>query len=364
MENKKQKAQGDFIRYANCWEDAQILMEGLRINPGDACLSIGSAGDTSLSMLVGDPALVVAVDFNPAQLACIELKVEAFRRLSYRDLLEFLGVLPSGARLWVFSTLKHWLSPRTREFWSNNPGLIEKGVIHAGRFENLSRIFRTCIVPLAHPKENVAALLSCRSMAEQQIFYHATWSTLRWDLLFRAFFSSFTVSLMSRDPGAFTQWEAGDVSGALRKRFDLFFSQGNAHDSPFLNYLFTGNYPLHALPLYLREENFGLIRDRLERLEIFNGDLKACLEQYEATKFHAFNLSDIFECMSPREHEETLGELARHAASGARMGFWNLLADRTIPDGVPVSYERELSSALTAKDGMPFHKRFVVGTTN
>ncbi len=39
------------IRYAQCWEDADILLEGLGIRPGDTCLSIASAGDNSLAML-------------------------------------------------------------------------------------------------------------------------------------------------------------------------------------------------------------------------------------------------------------------------------------------------------------------------
>jgi len=28
----------DQIRYAQCWEDADILLEGLNINEGDVCL--------------------------------------------------------------------------------------------------------------------------------------------------------------------------------------------------------------------------------------------------------------------------------------------------------------------------------------
>ena len=40
-------AHADFrsiIRYAQCWEDADILMAGLDIQPGNVCLSIASAG--------------------------------------------------------------------------------------------------------------------------------------------------------------------------------------------------------------------------------------------------------------------------------------------------------------------------------
>ena len=50
--------QADFsiIRYAQCWEDADVLLAGLAVQPGDVCLSIGSGGENSLSLLTRDPA--------------------------------------------------------------------------------------------------------------------------------------------------------------------------------------------------------------------------------------------------------------------------------------------------------------------
>ncbi|MGV2481690.1 UNVERIFIED_CONTAM: DUF3419 family protein, partial [Salmonella enterica subsp. enterica serovar Weltevreden] len=39
----------NLIRYANCWEDADILSEALDIPTGKRILSIASAGDNSFS---------------------------------------------------------------------------------------------------------------------------------------------------------------------------------------------------------------------------------------------------------------------------------------------------------------------------
>ena len=44
------------IRYAQCWEDADILLEALDIQEGDTCLSIASGGDNTLAMLTRDLA--------------------------------------------------------------------------------------------------------------------------------------------------------------------------------------------------------------------------------------------------------------------------------------------------------------------
>jgi S-adenosylmethionine:diacylglycerol 3-amino-3-carboxypropyl transferase len=43
------------IRYAQCWEDADVLLEALDIQPGQSCLSIASAGDNTLAMLAKNP---------------------------------------------------------------------------------------------------------------------------------------------------------------------------------------------------------------------------------------------------------------------------------------------------------------------
>src|SRR3954463_14843218 len=85
-------ANADFstIRYAQCWEDADVLLEGLDVKPGDVCLSIASAGDNTLALLTRQPEQVIAVDLSLAQLACLELRVAAYRELDHQELLELI----------------------------------------------------------------------------------------------------------------------------------------------------------------------------------------------------------------------------------------------------------------------------------
>src|SRR6185437_9159995 len=50
------------IRYAQSWEDADVLLAGLEVQPGDSCLSIASAGDNTLALLAQSPRHVLAID--------------------------------------------------------------------------------------------------------------------------------------------------------------------------------------------------------------------------------------------------------------------------------------------------------------
>jgi S-adenosylmethionine-diacylglycerol 3-amino-3-carboxypropyl transferase len=41
----------DIVRYANCWEDADILLKALDVQEGGTYLSVASAGDNTFSIL-------------------------------------------------------------------------------------------------------------------------------------------------------------------------------------------------------------------------------------------------------------------------------------------------------------------------
>ncbi len=98
------------IRYAQCWEDADILLEALNIQPGFTCLSIASAGDNTLALLSKRPRKVLAIDLNPAQLAALELRVAAFRELRHPEMLALTGSIESQSRKELYERCRKHLS--------------------------------------------------------------------------------------------------------------------------------------------------------------------------------------------------------------------------------------------------------------
>ena len=45
------------ISYSQCWEDPDVLIEGLNISEKDTVLSIASGGDNTFAMLLKNPKL-------------------------------------------------------------------------------------------------------------------------------------------------------------------------------------------------------------------------------------------------------------------------------------------------------------------
>lgn len=349
----------DFVRYANCWEDADILVNALRPAPGKRFLSIASAGDNSLSLLA-DGADVVAVDVNPAQLASAELRRAAIRQLAQPEFLEFAGIRPSAFRKQTYAAIAGVLSPVARSYWDARGAIIAGGFVHAGKFENYFRLFRRRLLPLVHTRGRVAELLREKSRGERIVFYEKEWNTWRWRLLFRLFFSQFVMGRLGRDPEFFRHVE-GRVSTRILDRTRYALTELDTGGNPYLTYILTGNFG-SALPHYLRPENYERIRRNIAGLTIKAGAVDAVVAEEGAACFDGFNLSDIFEYLSAAQCEAVYGRLLASARPGARFVYWNMLVPRQCPEPLsgrvrPLTAEAE---RLFRQDKAFFYSRFVV----
>lgn len=353
-------ARADFsgIRYAQCWEDAGVLLAALEPRHGKRCLSIASAGDNTLALLSRDPESVLALDLSPAQLACLALRVAAYRVLQHSELLALIGAADSSARPALYQACRKQLPADALAFWDERPHLIAAGIGSVGKFEHYFQTFRNRVLPLVHPYQRVRELLRAKPLDERRSFYDTKWNNLRWRLMFRIFFSRKLMGLLGRDP-EFFRYVEGSVSERILKRTKYALTELAPSENPYIQWILTGSYS-GALPVALREENFEPIRRNLDRLEWRRASLEESLGQ--AQKFDCFNLSDIFEYMSPASYEQLLKLIVSSARSGARLAYWNMLAPRSRPESMAALLHplADLSSQLFARDQAFFYSALVV----
>lgn len=353
------RARFDAIRYAQCWEDADVLLAGLKVKPGDHCLSIASAGDNSMALLAKGAGRVVALDLNATQLYCVALRREAYRKLQHGELLELIGSRPSEQRPRLYRECRGGLSAAEREFWDAHPGLIAEGIGAAGKFERYFKTFRERVVPWVHSRARVGELFEARSATDRKIFYARTWNTWRWRLLFRFFFSRFFMGRLGRDPRFFDYVE-GRVADRILSRTEHALTELSPAENPYLHWILHGTHNA-ALPFALREENFESIRANLGQLELRKASVEEMVEESSAG-FDCFNLSDIFEYMSERAYHALLAKLVNCARPGARLAYWNMLAPRTRPKSMAAKLRprTELAERLHREDKAFFYSRFVL----
>jgi len=355
-----QHADFSVIRYAQCWEDADILLEGLALRPGDTCLSIASAGDNSLAMLARGGGRVIALDLSPAQLACLELRVAAYRELSHPELLELIGSSPSMRRGDLYRRCRPLLTPDSRAFWDAHGGEIAGGIGGAGKFERYFALFRQRVMPLIHGRPTIDRLLAGGEPAARENFYRETWDSWRWRLLFRVFFSRFVMGRLGRDP-SFFRYVEGSVAERILARTRHALTALDPADNPYLQWILTGRHTT-ALPFALRPENFDSIRDNLERLEWHCLPLEEFLAREGEGTIDRFNLSDIFEYMGEDNYWRLLERIVRAGRRGGRLAYWNMLAPRSRPESMagvlqPLATEAQ---RLFRQDKAFFYSAFVL----
>ncbi len=347
----------DLIRYANCWEDADILVEGLQCRPGQKILSIASGGDNSLALLTTKPELVLAVDLSPAQLYVVELKMLAIRYLDDQDLLAFLGFRPSEKRLAVYQSLRSALSEQAKAFWDSQPNAIKDGIIHSGKFERYFKVFRGYVLPFIHSRSQIRQLLELKSPEEQVQFYENEWNTFSWKALFRVFFSRFVMGRYGRDPQFLNEVKV-PVSEFIFKKAEDELSDVKCQSNSFLRFILLGESG-ENLPFYLRPENLPVIRENLEAVRLHHGPLQ---DGFQHDTFDRFNLSNIFEYMPAAVFEELAGLLHKGANPQARFAYWNLMVPRFLPQILPEIFKADLevSNQLSKFDKGFFYRHFLV----
>lgn len=355
------------LRYAQCWEDADLLLRALAPTPQQRLFSIASAGDNTLALLAHGPERVVAVDLSVAQIAALELRVAAYRCLDYPAAMHLLGVehqqftgQPLEKRLDLYAQCRPNLSAPSQSFWDAHADDLQAGMIAQGRFERYLRIFSHRILPLIHSAGVRKSLLQPRSLVERCKFYTTVWDTWRWRLLFRLFFSRLVMGRLGRDP-AFFRYAQGDISTSVLNRTRDALTLHDPLRNPYLQWIILGHHG-SALPFALRPQNFQAIRRHLNRLEWHTLALEDYLAEQSSARFDGFNLSNIFEYMSLSAYHAALEQILSAARPGARLVYWNLLAPRRRPPEfanrlLPLD---NLASTLHRQDHAFFYSALVI----
>ena len=325
-EVKENRVDFSLIRYSQCWEDTEVLLESLNIQENDICFGILSAGDNVFSMLSENPKKVVALDISFPQIALAKLKKEVFNSLSYEEMLEFMGVMKSDKRIEIYDRIRENLDKEVKEYWDFNKDAIEKGIIHAGKFEKFFKIFREKILPFVHSKKRIEKLLEKKSMQERIEYYDKHWNNFRWKLMFKLFFSKYIVGKLGRDK-EFFRYAEKNISEEMKERSRYALCELNPYENPYINYILTGNYRKDCLPYFLRKENFDKIRRNLHKVEILQSSVEEYLDQIDF-KINKFNLSDIFEYMSAENYSKLMEKIYDNAENNALLAYWNLIVER------------------------------------
>lgn len=353
------------INYSSCNEDPSTELEALRISPGDVVACITGSGDRPLHMLLGDPAQVCAFDVNRVQNHLLELKIAAIRLLEYADYLMFLGVREDGGkqkRKQVYKALRKELSPGAARWFDANSGIIRRGVIYSGRWEKYFRLSSRCIRMWRGKK--VEQLFSISDMDTQRAFVENHWDTRLWRIFLRLSFNPLLFKTLLRDPGFYTHIQPGfSPSAYIYRRMKSYLQNQLANESFMMALIFHGRFVSEKhYPAYLKERNYALLRERVDRVTIHNLSLEDLLESPLAVYCNKYSLSDVASFLDEKTFLKVLDLISQQP--GCRFCLRDFLTKRVLPSGCtsPVTFYPELQEAMARKD-RSIGYTFMIGET-
>ena len=356
-------AKFNLIRYAQVWEDADILREGLQINSNDNILSIASAGENSLALLIDNPKKVYAIDLNFNQIACTEFKKMAYKYLDYEEAMKLIGVFDCDTRVELYKKIKDQLSDEVKDYFNKNSQLIQDGIIHTGKFENYFHIFANKVLPLIHSKKICYELLQRKSKEERYTFYEKKWNNLRWKMAFRIFFSRTVMGKLGRDK-AFFRYVNVNVAEHILERTKYAVTELDTSENSYLYYIIKGRYD-EVLPAAYRKENFEKIKANIDNLVLLSESVETFIERDDIDYISKYNLSDIFEYMDDSQMCKIYEKMKNKSGSGTRIAYWNMLADKRISKYYDdLEYKEDESNKLLNKDKAFFYSKFIIEEIN
>jgi S-adenosylmethionine-diacylglycerol 3-amino-3-carboxypropyl transferase len=364
---KKQMSSKVFngVLYSQCWEDPQIDREAFNIQKDDVVFSITSGGCNLLSFLIDDPKTVIALDLNPHQNYLLELKMAAFRFLSYDSMLRFIGVRECSNRLMKYELIRSVLSKPAKNYWDKNLGLVNRGIIHCGRYEDYMKLMRKCL-RLIVSERTTRRFFETQDINKRELLFERKWNNRRWRIFTKVLLSRKTMSMLFDK--AFFKYLKTDFS------FGEHFSEKVKHaltqlptkENYFLRYILLGNYDENHLPPYLRREHFETIKSRLNRVRVVTCSCDNYFKQMPENSISKFNFTNVFEWMSEKEFMSLLNETIRVAKDDSVITYRNLLVPRKHPDSLSISIhsEDEFAEQLHKKDLSFIYDGYIVERIN
>ncbi|MEO9531778.1 MAG: DUF3419 family protein [Crocinitomicaceae bacterium] len=359
MSDQLSKVNFDIIRYANLWEDADVLIEGLGLDQHSKVMSIASAGDNCFSMLSEGVEKVVAVDVSKVQLYLVELKKVAIKHLDRAAYMAFVGFKESEQRISTFKSLEKDLTEDCLNYWIHHSESIEEGVIHTGKFERYFQLFKENYLHDIHSQEVVNELFRKKDAQQQREFHDNIWHNAAWKKMYKFFFGEQMMGDHGRDP-EFLKHVEGNVSDLILEKEVNAIRKPSIQNNYFLYYILNNKFDDAYLPHYVRPENYEKVKSNLDALILHEGLLDSALSVHKNCTH--FNLSDIFEYMDTELFRSVAKGILDQSAEGAKIAYWNLMIPRYISKAFPnkVNYLKDLSESLKEKDMGYFYQSFIV----
>jgi S-adenosylmethionine-diacylglycerol 3-amino-3-carboxypropyl transferase len=366
--------------YNQIWEDPDVDMEALALQPHHTLITIASGGCNVLNYLAANPARIIAVDLNPNHVALTRLKLAALANLpGYEDFFRFFGTANDKANRKAFDNfLRSRLDPVTRRYWQKHIPLhgrrinmFARNLYKYGLLGRFIGVLHT--VARLHGKK-LNDIVEARTPAEQRRAFEKTIAPL---------FEYKSIKLLSKSPVSLyalgippAQYDElvaageGDPISVLRQRVEKLACDFPINENYFAWQAFARGYDVEnreAVPAYLQSDTYDVIRTRTNKVEVHHASLIDFLKSQKPHSLHRYVLLDAQDWMTPDVMAQLWEQIDRTADTrDARVIFRTAGEDSPLPRKLPANllapwqYLEAESRAFHAQDRSSIYGGFHV----
>jgi S-adenosylmethionine-diacylglycerol 3-amino-3-carboxypropyl transferase len=369
--------------YNQIWEDPWVDCEALQLDGNSRILTISSGGCNVLNYLLESPGKIVAIDLNTCHMSLTRLKLTAVEHMpGYEDFYNFFGRGNHSENLSNYTTyLRPYLDSTTLNFWEAHRflgGKIgDKRIKYFARgFYDQSKLglflrFVHMICKLTDRDPN--RIFEARTMADQERIFNEEFDPF-FDSKFIRWLGKMpaTVFSLGIPPSQYQIMEdeaGGNVIDSFRQRIRKLACGSPLDENYFAWQAFGRSYDNErrmAIPDYLREKNYPLLKQNVNRVETHIASLAEYLRTQPAGALNRFVLLDSQDWMPPEVIAELWSEIARVGEPGTRIIFRTAGEKSPIESSLPSALmdrfvnERDLARRLHEKDRSAIYGMFHV----
>ncbi|TVR84373.1 MAG: DUF3419 family protein [Saprospirales bacterium] len=306
------KVHGNKLIYNCCWEDPACDRKLLQLDESSELLMITSAGCNALDYLLDNPKNISCLDLNFRQNALLDLKIALFKNGDYSLLWDFFGRGKLDRPKEVYKEkLRPQLIPTSQKYWDTHINYFSgKGLRRSFYFRGGSGLLAwfASLYFSGRPtlKNDINRLFTSRREQNKADLYQKIETALFNSYLIKSFNNSAVLSLAGVPAGQhqlLSQNEATGTISYLQKCFRNTFFNTDPVENYFYKLYFYGEYDKECCPNYLKEENFDLLVERVDKITIETAGISDHLEKTNRAYTH-FVLLDHMDWLAENDLDE------------------------------------------------------------
>ena len=331
--------------YPQIWEDPEIDLQAMLIEPHHHVVTIASGGCNALSYLTANPARVTAIDLNHSHVALTRLKLAGLRHLpNWESFYSFFGEANEADNIRLYQRyLKPHLDLETAKYWEGRNWFGRKRLTHfktniyrkglLGRFIGLGHLVAKIY------GSNPSSLVDCRSMEEQRRVFDKEIVPLFQKRAIK-WMTNRRVSLygLGIPPAQYEALAGGaKMADVLQQRLEKLACGFPMRENYFAWQAFGRCYAPNSsgpVPLYLNEKNFGKLRRSSNQLTVQQGSITDVLADAPSGSVNRIVLLDAQDWMTDDQLNELWTAISHSAAPKARVIFRTAGIETILPSRV------------------------------